>query len=70
MRAVVKRASSSPGLTYSSRWSRTTPTRGPEATRPTSSWAGRRAARPAQEDVGRVASGPLVGVVKLHQTSM
>jgi hypothetical protein len=30
-------------------------------------WAGRRAARPAQEDVGRVASGPLVGVVKLHR---
>ena len=30
-------------------------------------WAGRRAARPAQEDVGRVASGPLVGVVRLHR---
>lgn len=30
-------------------------------------WAGRRAARPVQEDVGRVASGPLVGVVKLHR---
>jgi hypothetical protein len=28
-------------------------------------WAGRRAARPAQEDVGRVASGPLVGVARL-----
>jgi hypothetical protein len=30
-------------------------------------WAGRRAAIPAQEDVGRVASGPLVGVVKLYR---
>jgi hypothetical protein len=30
-------------------------------------WAGRRVARPAQEDVGRVASGPLVGVVRLYR---
>lgn len=30
-------------------------------------WAGRRAARPAQEDVGRVASGPLAGVVRLYR---